>query len=445
MRRSRSELRLAPLILLCTPACDQLAPATDVPSIVRRPLDDRTEPEPPREEPDDPGAPGFEGATWDLFDDPFPFHPEVLDLCEPDVLRELTSFTDGVRMAYQGLATTGWSVTAVRTQADGSRCIVSDADGVARSLADGDLPYTTATRQNIASVSKSFAAIALIDAMRNHEPPIMPFERVSTYLPADWSYGPGTWTITFEELLTHTSGMGKIGDGLDSIKAWFEDADCAGLLSLSCWTRGMRNYSNAGFVLIQYLFGRLAYPEAFSDDITLLGPYGDQFLSGLLLETHVQSRYLAPHGLSASCMFDGDDAYAYLAGSQNNPIALGKHPLSAAASRRRCGAGGMSATSRDVALGLSFFHDGELDLGDASDWVDDIEDNAFGFDGWMKTPGGERYLSKGGLLPMQKEPPIQYKTLAIILPDSDTTVMMQVNDASPLGSTFGIAWDFRAK
>lgn len=73
----------------------------------------------------------------------------------------------------------------------------------------------------------------------------------------------------------------------------------------------------------------------------------------------------------------------------------------------------------------------------------DIENQPYGFDAWRKTPKGDSYLEKRGLLSMQGAPKIQFKALAAIRPGSDTAVGIVVNDPSNLLDTFEQAWDWR--
>jgi hypothetical protein len=115
-------------------------------------------------------------------------------------------------------------------------------------------------------------------------------------------------------------------------------------------------------------------------------------------------------------------------------------PVSRADHRGWCGTGGMSATSRTVAIFLALLHADRLDLGAAHSAT--VEDNLYAFSPGA-TMSGDSFISKGGLLPMSKDPKREFKAYALVLPDSDTAVEMQVNDPSWLGSVFAAAWDAR--
>ncbi len=73
---------------------------------------------------------------------------------------------------------------------------------------DADLPtlaLVPSLRMNIASVSKTLTATAALKLLAEKnvsiDSPIYP------YLPKSWTFGPNVQTITFRELLTHTSGI----------------------------------------------------------------------------------------------------------------------------------------------------------------------------------------------------------------------------------------------
>lgn len=86
------------------------------------------------------------------------------------------------------------------------------AGGWARIPGDGRKPMGTYTRQNVASVSKTISAIAVLQLLEanamNINDPVAPF------LPEDWPRGPGFRVgeidgITFGHLLAHTSGLNQ--------------------------------------------------------------------------------------------------------------------------------------------------------------------------------------------------------------------------------------------
>ncbi|MCJ2188297.1 serine hydrolase domain-containing protein [Novosphingobium beihaiensis] len=86
---------------------------------------------------------------------------------------------------------------------------------LARRDADGRKEWGPRTRANVASVSKSITAIAVLQALEANGLTIE--EPVAPYLPAGWARGRGFregQSVTFRQLLTHTSGMGQRFDRL---------------------------------------------------------------------------------------------------------------------------------------------------------------------------------------------------------------------------------------
>ncbi len=361
----------------------------------------------------------------------------VIDPCQPAVRTELESIVENVRQTYAAAKTTGWSIGLVRRQSNNLRCVISGSDGFARSAQDPQYrAYTTSTRQNIASVSKVFMAASILDILKQKgmgvDTPIW------GWLPSDWDFTNATLTITFRHLLSHTSGLGKTPDDLASIKSWFANATDVNV--------GNASYSNAGYVLLQYLFARLAAPGSFSATQTRfgVGPLGDQYLSGLLFEEHIRQNYLLPFNIkSPTAVFnDTTDAYAYPQGSRSNPIfAQGAYRSDRIDHRPWAGTGGISASARDVAQFLDRLHNDELF---EEKVVTSIETNAFGYDGWAKMPNArDAYLKKGGNLPMLNDSTRQFKAMAFALPSKQTYAVLTVNDTSDLEPTFQAAWEAR--
>ncbi|WP_157482694.1 serine hydrolase, partial [Geofilum rubicundum] len=80
------------------------------------------------------------------------------------------------------------------------------AFGSARTIADGQLDFKTTKKINVASVSKFYTAIAVMQLLEANDLTID--DKIVSHLPpAWWNVGPGVDDLTFRELLTHTSGL----------------------------------------------------------------------------------------------------------------------------------------------------------------------------------------------------------------------------------------------
>lgn len=439
---SRRWLSLFSLTAFALSACQGAPPesgaeASNTGRAVDR-LDDRNEPPPLEQEPE------IEDPT-ETFDEPLVVFPIQVDWCTDYNRQVLTSVIDNVRLNYNWSDTTGWALTLVRTQKDGTKCIVSGSDGYARS--DGDPEYRAfkpTTRHNIGSVSKVLAAMALLKAMDDHN--VTWGEKIIDYLPADWQTDdPYIQGVNFGDLLQHKSGMAKlVADNLSAMRDWYGTADCSA--ETDTCVPNKKSYSNAGYVLVQYLFARIAYPDLFDKNVTRFGiaALGDQYLSGFLLETYVRQNFMEPWGITKpSCYYNEDtDSYAYLPGSkQEHATAKGDYRKSRTDHRKWCGTGGFSASSVDMARLLDLFHTHQ----NVPEYLKIfIEAQGHGFDGYRWTPSGAKYLSKGGLLPADDKEK-KFKTIAGIFVDEDTSFTLTVNDDSMTYAVLDWSWDQRYK
>ncbi|NUT08720.1 MAG: beta-lactamase family protein [Hamadaea sp.] len=77
--------------------------------------------------------------------------------------------------------------------------------GKARNVADGDLAWTSDARMNVASVSKLITAIAVRKALADVGVPAG--TAIYPFLPLYWRRGPNVDQVTFDMLLTHSSGF----------------------------------------------------------------------------------------------------------------------------------------------------------------------------------------------------------------------------------------------
>ncbi len=84
----------------------------------------------------------------------------------------------------------------------------SDGRGMARNSSDGFLLQSEYKRMNIASISKTITAVAVLQLLEMNG--LSVYDPVGPWLPADWPKGYGfdsPQTITFYDLLTHQSGI----------------------------------------------------------------------------------------------------------------------------------------------------------------------------------------------------------------------------------------------
>ena len=79
----------------------------------------------------------------------------------------------------------------------------------ARRPGDGQRGWNPDRRMNIASVSKFITAVAMVDLLDRRN--IDPATPIAQWLPSYWNLGPNADDITFEMLMTHSSGLANSG------------------------------------------------------------------------------------------------------------------------------------------------------------------------------------------------------------------------------------------
>jgi CubicO group peptidase (beta-lactamase class C family) len=136
------------------------------------------------------------------------------------------------------------------------RVVASNTFGQAHTAADPPaVALSPDDRMNIASVSKTLTAVAALKLLAaKHVSVDTP---ISSFLPKSWTLGPNVQTITFKELLTHTSGIRSSQDlatGYDDLR--------------TLMARGIKpgdkvyHYQNHNFALFRIL---ISYLNGFDD------------------------------------------------------------------------------------------------------------------------------------------------------------------------------------
>ncbi len=151
---------------------------------------------------------------------------------------------DAIKNRFEGKAV-GYAITVKTTNGATGNA----AGGFARRQppdTDGRAMSTT-ERITIASVSKTITAASLLKSLAAKN--ISLDAAIWEYLPSDWTFGNHFKTITFRQLLNHTSGIRNCGINFDQLK------ECAATgISLSNKTF---QYSNANYALMRVLIPRM--------------------------------------------------------------------------------------------------------------------------------------------------------------------------------------------
>jgi len=167
------------------------------------------------------------------------------------VCTSLKAFGNSVEQQMTAANAVGWAWAV-----SGPGLANTGASGMARTAADSpERPFDQDTTLDVASVSKVITGVAVLQAL--HQTGHTVDTKISGYLPPDWKPGANVDTITFKELLTHSSGFRAGGNAVDyaSLKTMVE-----GGVTLA--DKQQYAYVNANFALFRVI---LPYLTGFTD------------------------------------------------------------------------------------------------------------------------------------------------------------------------------------
>ena len=210
----------------------------------------------------------------------------------------------------------GYSYSIYRNGAE----VVSGAGGSVN--VDAGIDYTEDTRQEIASLSKTLTAMAVLQAL--DDAGLDPSESIINYLPAHWEIHPSVAEITFDELISHHSGLVNSASlPEESLYYNLEDSVAAGrssdLLGPEDGYDYVYDYENVNYGLCRYLLAFLVAPKEMSafdeqwfesDGLPIsqwiASTHQDEFARDLYLD-YVRANVLAPSGVTMDVdVFDWD-------------------------------------------------------------------------------------------------------------------------------------------
>lgn len=125
--------------------------------------------------------------------------------------------------------------------------------GKARTSADPpSISMDTGVPLNVASISKTLTTIAVLQSLAKNNLTIS--SKIATYLPPDWSVGPNIASLSFQQLLTHTSGFREAALNYASLQQQISDGVTQ--------ANQVPKYDNGNFALFRVM---LPYMEKFND------------------------------------------------------------------------------------------------------------------------------------------------------------------------------------
>lgn len=129
--------------------------------------------------------------------------------------------------------------------------------GQARTSTDPpSLPMAPDLVTNIASVSKTMTATAILQLLDANGIDI--HTKISAYIYPDWSQGPNIPQLTFENLLTHTSGFGQLPNNACGNDITYSALETIVANGVSESNIGQPQYGNCNFALLRELMPALS-------------------------------------------------------------------------------------------------------------------------------------------------------------------------------------------
>lgn len=240
---------------------------------------------------------------------------------------------------------------------------------------------STSARTNSASVSKTATAIAVLAYLQYRRIPIT--ASVSTYFPKDWARGTYISSLTFEQLLNHTSGLraGNIEDKVDyaSLRAMIAAGRSGNRPTLP------PDYRNSNYALFRII---MPYMRGFNDT----GVSDKDTATANLFMTFMNDWAFRPAGLSTVAAKPAATAPTMLYPVPANNT-VGKH---LGDSTKDAGPAGFELSSNDIATMLLRRADGTL-LSAASRAL--MDNGRLGWDAGNEPIRHGTFHSKGGMIP----------------------------------------------
>jgi hypothetical protein len=168
--------------------------------------------------------------------------------------------------------------------------------GLARTATDGQLSMTPSLTTNVASVSKTMTATAIVQLLTAAG--VSPDASISKYLYSDWVKGPNISKISFRDLLTHKSGLAQQNANTCEFGATYTDVEAIVATGVTASNIGQPQYGNCNFTLLRELM-----PALLGQSLTNLANNEQErgVQSSLLYVQYLQSHVFSPVGVTTSC------------------------------------------------------------------------------------------------------------------------------------------------
>jgi hypothetical protein len=322
-----------------------------------------------------------------------------------------------LRVGGRGLNTVGYAFAIARHGA----ILRSGAGGDRRLSQDGGrLPFTTHTQAQTASTAKTINAAAIIKAL--YDRGLTVDTKVGPFLPSCWERGKDVATLTFRQILSHTSGLPKAGSACnfgDGYKCLLEMIQ-KGRIATKAYT-----YNTHAYDLLRFLVPMVVDRAGTMGEFEL---FKCKNTSGILnrkvsekFVRYVFGEILDPVGAEASFYPSGDFSYNY---DEDNRQLKGDRPRQDFF--MRAGSGKLTISVLDYIRFLSALDRGLIIPKGLVEMMKGPSDsNRLGFDSVRNGDAGAYHRKTGGC-PAFPGTTGGCKTLAMVFP-GDTQVYVATN------------------
>jgi len=251
----------------------------------------------------------------------------------------------------------------------------------AHTVADGSEKWSLDVAMHVASVSKFITGVAMTRLLNGKG---ISFDTaIAGYLPTYWSQGPGISSITFRELMTHTSGFTSGGCDLVSVEAQV----AAGVPGTGVYRYANSNYSMCR-ILLAVIHGNIDVSVSFPTDPALNDPVWD--LATIKAYRHYATKHIFdPSDSEAHFDHLSGDALAY-------PFPVTGNGWNSGDLKENCGAAGWHTSVSDLLKVMGTFRRSESIV--SKTLAQTALDSLFGIDWKISTPiPGASLYTKNGL------------------------------------------------
>lgn len=207
------------------------------------------------------------------------------------------------------------------------------------------LNMSTKTEINIASVTKMFTGVAVLQLIKARG--ISLTTKISTYLPAYWNANQAVKDLTFEELLTHSSGLTESNTSWDSIRV------TAGR-GLDDPTKPTDVYANINFAIFRAIIPFMNdKADAVSKEGSLTQSDFESWMSSKYIE-YMQNNVFTPMGISNAICNINPSRITSLAYSESNAVPAVINSTATGNWTETCGGGGYYLSTFNMAKAMAY-------------------------------------------------------------------------------------------